>query len=151
MAGRKGVPLAHRLALALLTVGSLLILACLLVDHPAAPAVFVVSVLLFAPALVALGAARGGRIGRLALPLLLFALWLVGCGVAMLLLPGGAGAGWFGLPWPTVVMLFGLGFAPLIVVSLVYAWDFRRFGLRETDLRRLRGLARREDGRSPGD
>jgi hypothetical protein len=136
---------AHRLALLVLGSCSIIALVCLLVDHPAGPVMFGVAGFAFPPALIAIGAARDGRIGTLAVPLLLITLLLEGCALGMLLLSDGAGPDefWLGLPRATAIMLYGLWLSPLLLVSLVYAWHFERFGLRAEDLRRLRRLSRR--------
>jgi hypothetical protein len=137
---------AHRPALILLGSCSVVALACLLVNHPAAPVVFGVAAFAFPPILIALGAARRGRIGPLAIPLLLIAVLLEGSVAVMLLLSGAGESGklWLGLPPATAVLLYGLWLSPLLAVSFVYAWHFGRFGPREEDLRRIRALSRNE-------
>lgn len=98
---------------------------------------------LFPVALIALGAARQGRLGSLKLPLLLLALVLAGVLATLLLLPhGGPDAGH--LPLGTVLMLFVLVPVPLVLVSWVYAATFDRWFLREEDLERIRRLGKRE-------
>lgn len=124
--------MAHRAALAILSICSSIALVCCFIDHPAAAALFGFAGLGFIPALIALGAARRGRLGSLAAPLVMLTLMLVGCFAAMLVLPG-RGA--------TAIMLVGLWLVPLLLVAFLYAWDFRRFGLREEDLDRIRDLA----------
>lgn len=143
----------RRVALSAVLVGSLAMLVCVIVDHPVAATLFALTATAFPPALIALGAARRSRLGRLAVPLLLLVLLLEGCVVAMLLLSGQGeiDARWLGLPPATAVMLYGLWLLPLLVVSLLFAWDFRRFGVDDRDLRRLRQLSRARRDRRAGD
>jgi hypothetical protein len=91
----------------------------------------------FPVALIALGAAREGRLGPLRIPLLLVGIVLFGVLAALLLLPsGGPDAG--PLPLGTVLLLFVL--APVPFVLLTWAWSatFDSWFLREEDLKRLR-------------
>ena len=120
--------MAQRVAITLLTICSFVTLACLFIDHPFSAPLFGAAAMLFIPALIALGAARHGRLGYLALPLFLFALYLLLCFTAMLLLSPEPDREkwWFGMPPATVVMLAGLWLAPLFAVSLGYAWYFKR-------------------------
>jgi CDP-diglyceride synthetase len=129
---------AHRVALAILSVCSFLTLICCFVDHPFAAALFGFAGLGFIPALIALGAARRGKLKSLAAPLVILSLILAGCFAAMLALPGRVG---------TAIMLVGLWLVPLLLVSFLYAWDFHRFGLRSDDLERIREIARKAAGR----
>ncbi len=130
--------MAHRAALVILSVCSILALLCCFIDHPAASVLFGFAGLGFIPALIALGATRRGRLGSLAAPVVLLSLILAGSFTAMLALPG-RGA--------TLIMLLGLWLLPLALVSLLYAWDFRRFGLRGEDLAKIRETARKAAGR----
>jgi hypothetical protein len=123
---------AHRAAIVALSICSSIALLCCFIDHPAAAALFGFSGLALIPALIALGAARRGRLGSLAAPLAILALLLAGSFTAMLVLPGTVA---------TAVMLVGLWLLPLLLVSFLFAWDFRRFGLCDEDLRRLRKIA----------
>jgi len=120
--------MAQRVALAILTICSFVSLVCLFIDHPLSAVVFGVAGLLFIPSLIALGAARRGRLGFFALPLSLFGLYLLLCFTAMLLLSPEPEMEnwWFGMPPATVLMLAGLWLAPLLAVSLGYAWYFKR-------------------------
>ena len=98
---------------------------------------------LFPVALIALGAARAGRLGPLKIPLLLLGLVLGGVLATLLLLPdGGPDAG--PLPLGTALMLFVLIPVPLVLVSWAYAATFDRWFLREEDLERIRRLGKRE-------
>jgi hypothetical protein len=128
---------AHRFALAVLAVCSCVALSCCFIDHAAAAVLFGLAGMGFIPALLALGAARRGKLELLAAPLVIISLILAGCFAAMLALPG-RGA--------TVIMLIGLWLVPLLLVSFLYAWHFRRFGLRKDDLRRIREIGRKATG-----
>jgi hypothetical protein len=98
----------------------------------------------FPVALMALGAARGGRLGPLRLPLILVGLVLFGVLAALLVLPnGGPDAG--PLPLGTVLLLFVLVPVPFVVLSWVYSVSFDSWFLREEDLERLRRLGRKKD------
>ncbi len=92
----------------------------------------------FPVALIALGAARDGRLGPLRFPLLLVGLMLFGVLAALLLLPGG-GPDAGPLPLGTMLLLFVLVPVPFTVLSWAYAAGFDRF-LREEDLERLRRM-----------
>jgi hypothetical protein len=128
--------MAQRAALCVLAFCSSLALACCFIDHPAAAVLFGVAGIGFIPALIALGAARRGRLDALAVPLVILSLILFGSFAAMLALPGMAA---------TAFMLLGLWLVPLLLVSFIYAWHFERFGLREEDLDRIRGTGRKID------
>jgi hypothetical protein len=143
----------RRVTLLLLALCSVLALACPFLDHPAAGVIFGLAVLAFPALLIALGAVRHGRIGFLIVPLLLLTLLLEGGFILMLVLSGRPDpAGWWlGLPPATVVMFLGLWLVPLVLVSLVYAWHFERFGLTEGDLRRIRDHARRRVAGAAGE
>jgi hypothetical protein len=144
---------ARRVSLWSLLAGSLSILVCSVIDHPVCRLVLAVATMAFPPALIALGALRRGRLGRLLAPLLFFAFLLQGCVIAMIVLSAGgdAGAGWLGLPPATAVMICGLWLLALLLVSLLFAWDFDRFGPGEDDLRRLRRFAERRTELRDGD
>jgi hypothetical protein len=130
-------PMAHRLALVLLALAALACLtgsSWLLAFGGAA----------FPIALIALGAARNGKLGPLRIPLLLVGLVLFGVLAALLLLPhGGPDAG--PLPLGTVLLLFVLVPVPFVVLTWAYAASFDSWFLREEDLERLRRLKRKED------
>lgn len=145
--------MTRRVTLLLLAACSVLTLVCPFIDHPAAGVAFGLAVLAFPALLIALGAVRRGHLGLLAAPLLLLTLLLEGGFIAMLVLSGRPDpAGWWlGLPPSTVVMLLGLWLVPLVLVSLVYAWHFERFGLTNRDLRRIRECARRRVSGAAGE
>ena len=105
-------------------------------------------------ALIALGAARDGRLGPLRLPLLALGGVLEGSLVAMLALRGAVDAApWFGgLPLSAAVMIYGIFVLPLPLVGLAYALTFDRFTLRDRDLAalsRFSGAAGRDDRGEP--
>lgn len=130
--------MAHRAALVILSMCSSIALLCCFIDHQLAAVLFGFAGLGFIPALIALGAARRGKLGALAAPVMILTLILAGCFAAMLAMPG-RGA--------TFIMLVGLWLAPLLLVSFLYAWDFRRFGMRQDDLEGLRKVARKAPDR----
>jgi len=130
--------MAYRPALVLLALAAL---ASLLGSCWGSPWLAALGGTVFPVALIALGAARGGRLGPLRLPLLLLGAVLGGVLAALLLLPqGGPDAG--PLPLGTALMLFVLVPVPFILVSWVYAATFDRWFLREEDLERIRRMRR---------
>jgi hypothetical protein len=127
--------MAHRSALVLLALAAIAALASL--TGSAWLAAFGGAA--FPIALIALGAARNGKLGPLRIPLLLVGLVLFGVLAAVLLLPnGGPDAG--PLPLGTVLLLFVLVPVPFVVLTWVYAATFDSWFLREEDLERLRRL-----------
>lgn len=92
-------------------------------------------------ALMALGAARRGRLGRLWLPLVAIALVFAAGWWAILALPHG-GPDVAGLPLATWLMIFVLIPLPLVVTGLAYALTFDRLGLSTEDLERVRSARR---------
>ena len=134
--------MAARRAIMALAVSSPLILLTLLWDHPAAAWAFALVSVPFPVLLMAVGAARGGRLGRLAGPLLLLALLLEGGAVALLALPAG-GPTLAGFPPGTLLMLLVLVPAALVLVAGAYAATFDRFAPAPEDLERLCRLAER--------
>jgi hypothetical protein len=99
-------------------------------------------------ALMVLGAARRGRLGRLWLPLMAMALVFAAGWWAILALPHG-GPDVAGLPLATALMIFVLIPLPLVVTGLAYALTFDRLGLSSEDLERVRA-ARRPETRAGG-
>lgn len=90
---------------------------------------------------MALGAARQGRLGRLG-PVFgfVFAVLVLGFGAA-LGLPAVDPAEptlWLGLPPRAAIILYGIGFLPLLVVPVAYALSFEEQTLRPEDLERIR-------------
>ncbi|MEA2602326.1 MAG: hypothetical protein QOF89_3318 [Acidobacteriota bacterium] len=131
--------LAHRLALVLLALAALAFLAAF---GPGSPPVAVwlaaFAGATFPVALIALGMARAGRLGRLGSALILFWLFLAGGLAAILALPHG-GPDIAGLPLSTALMIFVLVPVPLLGLGLLYAFTFD-CGLRPEDLEKLRRL-----------
>ena len=140
--------MARRMSLAFLAVASPLLLACFAVGGEVAEVVFVVLVMGFPVALIALAVGEDGILGPRRAPLLLLLLLLEGSGIAMLALRGRVADGpWLaGLPAGAVVLLWGLWLAPLPLVTLTYALTFDRFELGEEDLDRLHESQRRLNG-----
>ena len=94
----------------------------------------------------ALGASRGGRIGRVAMPLLLAWLILVlGFGLALALPAETAAAPQLvmGLPRRTALILYGVGLLPLLAMPLAYALTFDDTTLSDEHLQQLRAAAER--------
>ena len=138
----------QRVCIAVIAIASAVALCSMFVSAPAAAVLFGVAALLFPPALIGLSVGRSGRGSLLRALLVAFAVFLQ-LGLAAMLLLGGRPdpeSWWLGFPPATAVMLYGLWLSPLPIVSLVHAWHFERDGLKESDLRRLRDLARQRDG-----
>lgn len=94
---------------------------------------------------MALGAARDGRLGRLAVPFaFVFLVVAGGFGVVLALPPADPQDPtlWLGLPPRAAVVLFGIGLLPLLAVPLTYALTFDDMTLSEGDLERVRSVAR---------
>jgi hypothetical protein len=135
----------HRFALILLALATAAALAAFALGSPLGPWLAALGGATFPVALIALGAARSGRLGGLELPL--GALWLLLAGglAAVLILPGG-GPDVGGLPAATALMIFVLVPVPLLGLGLLYAVSFGRHGLREEDLERMRRMRRSREG-----
>jgi hypothetical protein len=134
------VSLAHRLALVLLALAAPATLAAFWFGGDAAAWIAALAGgAVFPAALIVLGASRGGRLGRLAAPILLLAILLALGLAAVLALPQG-GPDVFGLPAATAIMIFVLVPVPLLGLGWLYAALFDRHGLREEDLERMRRL-----------
>jgi len=97
----------------------------------------------FPVALIALGAARGGRLQGLRWPLVILWIVLAGSFLALLAFPHG-GPDVLGVPLALALMLFVLVPVPFVLVCWAYA---ARFELRDEDLERLRRLGRPRDGK----
>lgn len=129
--------MARSSALVLLALAALAALAAFGFGPPLAPWLAAFAGAGFPVALIALGAARQGHLGALALPLGLLWLLLAGGLAAILALPRG-GPDILGLPLATAIMIFVLVPVPLIGLGLLYAMGFDRHGLSEEDLERMR-------------
>jgi hypothetical protein len=131
--------MAQRFALVLLAFAAIAALASL----TGSPWLLAFGGAMFPIALIALGAARNGKLGPLRIPLLLVGLVLFGVLAALLLLPnGGPDAG--PLPLGTVLLLFVLVPVPFVVLTWVYTASFDSWFLREEDLERLRRLKEKD-------
>jgi hypothetical protein len=107
-----------------------------------APWLFVGGIDLLLVALMVLGAARPGRgVGRLAIPFAVTgAILAFGFG-ALLLLPAADPADptlWLGLPPRAAVVVYVIGFLPVLFLPLAYALTFDELTLSEADLARAR-------------
>jgi hypothetical protein len=92
-------------------------------------------------AAMAMGAARDGRVGRLAFPLILVFGLLVGGFGAVLLIPGVDAPDvvlWLGLPPRAALVIYGVGLLPLLLVPLAYALTFDDQGLDAAAIERIR-------------
>jgi hypothetical protein len=107
--------------------------------HPASEIACLVVVGAFPVALMALGAARGGSLGPVRLPLLVLLVLLVGSMLAMLALRGRVvGGPWIGgLPLALMIQLVAIGVLPLPLVCLAYARSFDEHWLRGDQLQAL--------------
>lgn len=129
--------MAHRIALAALVLASG---AALLAFCIGGSWLAVLAGALFPVSLIALGAARGGRLGRLAVPVVILGIVLAaGLALAVFLPHGGPDI--LGLPAGTALMIFAVVPIPLLLTCLAYAFTF---DLRQEDLDRVRG-AREKD------
>jgi hypothetical protein len=135
--------MAQRRALAFLAAAALLILACCFLGGEIAAIAFAVLAMAYPFALMALGAMRKGRLGGPALPILLLLLLIELSLVFMLVFRGRVLDGpWVaGLPLAAAFQIYGIFLLPLAVSALGFAQTFRRFGVDEKDLARLRQLA----------
>lgn len=134
--------MVHRPALALLVLAAL---ASLLGSCLGSPWLAALGGVVFPVALMALGAARGGRLGPLRIPILLTGLVLLGVFAALLALPeGGPDVG--ALPLGTLLLLFVLVPVPFVILSWAYSATFDGWFLRDEDLDRIRRRRRREGG-----
>lgn len=134
------------------TLGIAAVYAALLWPGPSpewAPWLMIVAVATQMISVAALGAARGGRPSRVAIPLA--AAWLIlvlGFGLA-LALPAESAAGavlMLGVPRGTALILYGVGLLPLLAMPLAYALTFDETTLSEERLQQLRAEAERLKG-----
>jgi hypothetical protein len=111
----------------------------------------VVGIALLFTGTMALGAARPGRrLGPMVWALAFAFVVLVGCFGAALALPSGEGPGsrlLLGLPLRAALVVYGIGWLPVLVLPVVYARTFRNLTLDESDLERIR--AARRPGEAP--
>lgn len=93
------------------------------------------------PGTLLLGAVRQGRPSLVVLStaVLLAAMLVIGFGAALLLPPEtAAGPLWLGLPRRAAIVIYGIGLLPILVLPLVFAYDFRDRGLDANALEALR-------------
>ena len=102
-------------------------------------------------AIIALGAARGGRrragLGPLLFPFLIVLLLMLGAFTAALLLPAEGEPIVLGLPLRAAIVLYGVGVLPALILPVAYALTFGD-SLTEEDIARVREAARRRDADS---
>lgn len=91
-----------------------------------------------------LGAARNGKIGKLAIPFAFVFVVLAGGFCVVLALPPADPSDpelWLGLPPRAAVILYGIGLLPLFAVPVAYALTFDEMTLSQDDLDRVRAAA----------
>lgn len=92
-------------------------------------------------AVMVLGAARDGRIGKLAFPFAFSFLVLAAGFCLAVALPEDAGAGaplYLGLPLRAAIVIYGIGLFPIVVLPIAYALTFGEQTLNAADLERVR-------------
>ncbi|HEV2851732.1 MAG TPA: hypothetical protein VHC97_02905 [Thermoanaerobaculia bacterium] len=135
--------MAYRIALALLALASAAALVAFCVGGPLGPWLAVLAGGLFPVSLIALGATRGGSLGRLKGPVLILGIVLAAGLALVVFLPEG-GPDILGLPLGTALMIFVVVPLPLLLTCLAYALTFDRLGLRPEDLDRVRASKERD-------
>lgn len=133
-----------RIALGFLALASPVIVAASLVRIPFGDVLFALLATAFPFALIAVAADRRGALGPLAGPLLGLLVYYEACVAAMYLARGWDEAPWaLGLPLAAAIHFYGVFLLPLVLIALLYARTFDRFGLTREDLddlrRRFRG------------
>ena len=95
-------------------------------------------------ALMIMGAERGGRIGKLGLPIAAVFVIVAGGFALALALPAETAQTrlLLGLPVRAAVIMYGVGLLPLFILPLTYALTFEQHTLSEDDLNRLRSELR---------
>lgn len=92
-------------------------------------------------AVMVLGAARDGRIGKLALPFAFSGLILAAGFALALALPATERAGtplYLGLPLRAAIVIYGIGIFPIVVLPIAYALTFHEQTLNAADVERVR-------------
>ena len=139
--------MAKRLALALLVLAALSIAAAYATAFlpGGAPAWAAWPMALGIPAalvaVMVLGAAREGRVGRLAIPFAFSGLVLAGGFGLALALPATEAPGaplYLGLPLRAAIILYGIGLFPIVVLPIAYALTFGEQTLPAADVERVR-------------
>jgi hypothetical protein len=111
------------------------------------PALFIIGVASIMVSMMILGAATRRGIGRLALPFAFTWLVLVGGIAAAQLLPAAERPFFLGLPPAAALILYGIGFVPILVLPFAYALTFESLTLRPEDIEQVRAAgAARERG-----
>ena len=151
--------MTKRLALSLFVTSVLLITvayaSALLPGGPPAwaPWVMAAGTALSLVSVMAVGAARQGRVAKRLAAAFVLVLGIVGAGFAALLtLPPtdpGDPALWLGLPPRAAVLLYGVGVLPFFIVPVAYAWTFDAMTLSQADLDRVREAAASVPGGGP--
>jgi hypothetical protein len=102
-------------------------------------------------AVMILGAARGSRgLGPLAIPFLfVFVILAAGFCLALALPPEASGAKLvLGLPLRAAIVIYGVGLVPIVILPIAYALTFKTQTLNESDIARVREVARTMHGDS---
>lgn len=103
--------------------------------------------------MMALGAAKDGRLGVLLVPIG-FTITIVVAGLLLAWrLPAENEPLWLGLPRRAAIVLYGVGLLPMFVLPVAYALTFDRVTLRPEDIvavRAAREKVTRERGTDPG-
>jgi hypothetical protein len=103
--------------------------------------------------MMVLGAAKGGHLGVLLVPIGLTITIVVGGLLFAWGLPGESEPLWLGLPRRAAIVLYGVGLLPMFVLPVAYALTFDRVTLRPEDIvavRAARAKVMRERGTVPG-
>jgi hypothetical protein len=139
--------MAKRFALIFLGITPPVILLTFVIGTSIGEIVFALLGILFPIALMVLGAERGGKLGPLFVPLVVFALVMALGVVGMLILRGQVVDGpWlFGLPMAGAIQFYFVFLVPFLLVSLTYGLTFDRFGLRQSELDALRRKFRKDN------
>jgi hypothetical protein len=92
-------------------------------------------------AIMVLGAARDGRVGRLALPFAFSGVVLAAGFALALALPADERAAsplYGGLPLRAAIVIYGIGLFPIVVLPIAYALTFHEQTLNAADIERVR-------------
>lgn len=99
---------------------------------------FILGMSLASGAMMVLGAAKGGHLGFLLVPIGL-TITIVIAGLLLAWgLPGESEPLWFGLPRRAAIVLYGVGLLPMFVLPVAYALTFDRVTLRPEDIAAVR-------------
>lgn len=132
-----------KLLISILRLSSLLMFCALMAGGDVAAAAFGALAAFFPVVLMALGALRQGRLGRIWLALVpLVVLLEVGFWTMLELRGSVQEAPWiFGLPAAAAVLLWVFCLTPLLLISFAYAWTFEEHGVTQEGLERLRRVS----------